>query len=168
MYDCHCQNREPCDKHTGRCTYCHDGWIGKACQQTCEVGKYGTNCNETCLKCKANLCDHETGHCLHGCITGWEGYLCNTSYTNTSEKHSTSNLIIGSVVVGIVLVIIIIIVLTIYRWWKRKGSSTIVSDVPPEAETVFDGQSVKRVNHHSSSLRLSTSSDESVHSLISI
>lgn len=34
LYKCHCQNLEPCDKKTGKCTHCYDGWIGKACEQS--------------------------------------------------------------------------------------------------------------------------------------
>ncbi|CAC5383253.1 unnamed protein product [Mytilus coruscus] len=28
VYECHCQNHGSCDKHTGKCTHCYDGWIG--------------------------------------------------------------------------------------------------------------------------------------------
>lgn len=30
--ECHCRNLEPCDKQTGRCPQCYDGWIGPSCQ----------------------------------------------------------------------------------------------------------------------------------------
>lgn len=83
----------------------------------------------------------------------------------------------------------VIIVFTIYRCLKRRGSSTIVSDVRlehqyevihtindnsasdqdfsnniQEAETILDAPAVKRDNHHSSSSRRRTYSDDSAHS----
>ncbi|VDI62054.1 Hypothetical predicted protein, partial [Mytilus galloprovincialis] len=76
--ECHCQNLDPCDKQTGKCKECYDGWIGPACQKKCDAGKYGADCKETCGECKDDLCDHETGQCLNGCNAGWKGDLCNT------------------------------------------------------------------------------------------
>ncbi|XP_071120808.1 receptor-type tyrosine-protein phosphatase epsilon-like [Mytilus edulis] len=86
--ECHCQNLDPCDKQTGKCKECYDGWIGPACQKKCDTGKYGPGCKETCGECKDDLCDHETGQCLNGCNAGWKGDLCNT---NCSSKEYGEN-----------------------------------------------------------------------------
>ncbi|CAC5399120.1 Receptor-type tyrosine-protein phosphatase T,Tyrosine-protein phosphatase non-receptor type 22,Receptor-type tyrosine-protein phosphatase kappa,Receptor-type tyrosine-protein phosphatase F,Tyrosine-protein phosphatase 99A,Tyrosine-protein phosphatase Lar,Receptor-type tyrosine-protein phosphatase alpha,Receptor-type tyrosine-protein phosphatase epsilon,Receptor-type tyrosine-protein phosphatase gamma,Receptor-type tyrosine-protein phosphatase N2,Receptor-type tyrosine-protein phosphatase U,Receptor-type ty len=88
LKECHCQNLEPCDKQTGKCKQCYDGWIGTACQIKCNASKYGPDCKETCGECKDNLCNHETGKCLNGCNAGWKGDLCKT---NCSSKEYGEN-----------------------------------------------------------------------------
>ncbi|XP_041347574.1 multiple epidermal growth factor-like domains protein 11 [Gigantopelta aegis] len=79
---CNCRNEtEVCDKKTGRCTACPDGWTGDSCD-ACSDGYWGIPC-KVCGNCQTGyICNTTTGHCRQ-CLTGWELPSC----TSCGEGH---------------------------------------------------------------------------------
>ena len=93
-----------CNQATGVClNKCNKGFYGDYCNSTCssncadndcysgngtcvadnclasQYAWYGPSCSTRCPRnCKNKLCDKDTGHCLHGCIAGFTGDLCDT------------------------------------------------------------------------------------------
>ncbi|CAG5135119.1 unnamed protein product, partial [Candidula unifasciata] len=61
---------------------CQPGRMGDFCEQECERGFYGKNCNETCSQfCAADdpsqlVCNYIDGSCLQGCQDGYYGLRC--------------------------------------------------------------------------------------------
>nr|XP_034319766.1 uncharacterized protein LOC105348378 isoform X2 [Crassostrea gigas] len=59
MYGINCENNcslycayGDCDRTTGTCLDgCKSGFIGRFCNKTCSVGKYGSQCSESCGHC---------------------------------------------------------------------------------------------------------------------
>ncbi|XP_048256555.1 receptor-type tyrosine-protein phosphatase alpha-like isoform X1 [Haliotis rufescens] len=78
---CHCDS-EVCDYVSGVCPggVCLPGWATETCETACEFGRYGANCSHNCpnRNCKGDnsSCDHVTGECVGGCLTGWNGTDC--------------------------------------------------------------------------------------------
>ncbi|XP_071117368.1 multiple epidermal growth factor-like domains protein 10 [Haliotis cracherodii] len=78
---CHCDG-EVCDYVSGICPSgdCLPGWQQDKCDTECIPGDYGRNCNTKCADrhCKTDnsTCDHVTGECVGGCLTGWKGTDC--------------------------------------------------------------------------------------------
>ena len=60
--DClHCSGS--CDSKTGECGSCSSG-KGPYCLDTCPIGKWGPNCENTCSgRCLDGKCNHDNGHC---------------------------------------------------------------------------------------------------------
>ncbi|XP_062573676.1 multiple epidermal growth factor-like domains protein 10 [Saccostrea cucullata] len=78
---------------------CSSGWYGESCTMNCPTncfgklcdiinvsrqiaclnGSYGQECNFRCSEhCKGGRsCDHVTGKCVEGCVSGWTGLMCN-------------------------------------------------------------------------------------------
>ncbi|XP_041348062.1 scavenger receptor class F member 1-like [Gigantopelta aegis] len=80
---CNCRNQtEVCNKTTGGCTACPDGWNGTACD-TCAQGHYGENCIEECGHCLngESECITTNGHCSNGCKAGWNNDTCKIACT---------------------------------------------------------------------------------------
>ena len=70
---CSCKNDAYCEPEDGTCV-CSPGWLGELCDQQCETGKYGKNCQYEC-RCKNGAsCDPESGQCK--CVPGWQGIFC--------------------------------------------------------------------------------------------
>lgn len=64
-----------CDKDTGECISCKQGFRGKECS-VCQTGLYGPNCILKCSKhCSQGTCDQETGECAT-CVIGKWGKTC--------------------------------------------------------------------------------------------
>lgn len=43
----------------------------------CQNGKFGSNCLQSCGKCKGgSRCHHVNGSCFNGCSPGYNGTLC--------------------------------------------------------------------------------------------
>ncbi|CAC5383261.1 unnamed protein product [Mytilus coruscus] len=89
---------------------------GKPCQQwktsifknmfnytgKCIAGKDGTNCSETCGKCKDIVCDHDTGHCLNEWNAGWKGdrYRANISVSTDISAYAELVLEYAKIILG--------------------------------------------------------------------
>uniref|UniRef100_K1RQK3 Multiple epidermal growth factor-like domains 10 n=1 Tax=Magallana gigas TaxID=29159 RepID=K1RQK3_MAGGI len=69
-----------CNDINGLCEYgCIPGWKGYFCNEECDKGSYGFECNGTCGYCRdTNQCSNVNGTCLTGCDAGYEGDLCKT------------------------------------------------------------------------------------------
>ncbi|XP_071118003.1 scavenger receptor class F member 1-like [Haliotis cracherodii] len=82
---------------SGRCTGgCKDGWTGETCTykcslncltchqsttqcSSCKEGLYGPDCMSECTtNCVDNKCSM-AGHCINGCISGFQGSKCETA-----------------------------------------------------------------------------------------
>ncbi|XP_048255871.1 receptor-type tyrosine-protein phosphatase alpha-like isoform X2 [Haliotis rufescens] len=78
---CHCDG-EVCDFVSGVCPSgdCLPGWKQDKCDTECTPGDYGAKCSQKCSNrnCKTDnsRCDHVTGECAGGCLTGWNGTDC--------------------------------------------------------------------------------------------
>ncbi|XP_052775337.1 receptor-type tyrosine-protein phosphatase T-like isoform X2 [Mya arenaria] len=81
--ECHCSNTtEVCDKDTGYCSQsqkCYAGWEGIGCDAPCDENTFGIDCAYKCGNCLYDVCDHETGQCVHGCKPGFHGFYCKKS-----------------------------------------------------------------------------------------
>lgn len=50
----------------------------------CPIGFYGQDCSEKCNDTCAG-CNHASGVCDSGCVSGWMGHFCNQSIVFTSN-----------------------------------------------------------------------------------
>eukprot|EP00105_Crassostrea_gigas_P007593 XP_011421896.1 PREDICTED: receptor-type tyrosine-protein phosphatase S-like [Crassostrea gigas] len=81
FYPCptNCLDRK-CDTDTGHCLGCSPGYKGQRCNQECDKGTYGINCQYNCSYCKEEShCYHINVLCLDGCAPGYKGPFCNIS-----------------------------------------------------------------------------------------
>ncbi|XP_061170684.1 cell death abnormality protein 1-like [Saccostrea echinata] len=71
----HCLNGTTCNKENGFCELsCNPGYAGEL---YCPKGSFGQNCEEHCsINCISGICDHITGTCVEGCLTGFTGMRC--------------------------------------------------------------------------------------------
>ncbi|XP_071117367.1 multiple epidermal growth factor-like domains protein 10 [Haliotis cracherodii] len=78
---CHCDG-DVCDYVSGICPSgdCLPGWQQDKCDTECIPGDFGPKCSQKCSErnCKNDnsSCDHVTGECAEGCMTGWNGKDC--------------------------------------------------------------------------------------------
>ena len=70
---CSCKNDAYCEPEDGACV-CSPGWLGELCDQQCDKGKYGKNCQYECGCKNGASCDPESGQCK--CAPGWQGIFC--------------------------------------------------------------------------------------------
>ena len=42
----------------------------------CGNGTYGRGCLSTCGQCQNGTCNVTNGHCLYGCLSGWQSPHC--------------------------------------------------------------------------------------------
>ncbi|XP_071851994.1 uncharacterized protein [Apostichopus japonicus] len=72
LLKCHCKNDAACNKNTGRCNQCAQGFIlrdpNENCQE-CATGFYGENCEQECHCNEA--CHNVNGTCNGPCKTPW-------------------------------------------------------------------------------------------------
>ncbi|CAC5374520.1 unnamed protein product [Mytilus coruscus] len=88
-------------------------------QVSCVSGFYGNLCRQKCNNtCESGLCDFNTGFCLHGCMTGWEGIFCEVIISTTTVSSSLSAVII--VIIVILSVLVIIFLATLVRVWRIR------------------------------------------------
>ena len=96
-----CQNRL-CDRFTGTCLRCNDGYYGEHCDiechrfcMTCDLksgecdvclpGFYGDNCSNICpTQCNHRGCNFSNGMCS-SCVSGWYGSACELNCTNCAS-----------------------------------------------------------------------------------
>lgn len=75
----------------------------------CTNGLFGQDCSENCNGTCAG-CNHVSGVCDSGCVSGWMGHSCNQSIVYT--------------VVWIIIIIIMIIIIrymeTLYQWYLQN------------------------------------------------
>ncbi|GFR74525.1 multiple epidermal growth factor-like domains 11 [Elysia marginata] len=66
-----------CNPSKKQCTLCAPGFKAPYCIEQCDMGTFGSQCNQNCsLRCKNKVCDHVTGECM-GCNDGYVGRRCN-------------------------------------------------------------------------------------------
>uniref|UniRef100_A0A8W8NSV0 EGF-like domain-containing protein n=1 Tax=Magallana gigas TaxID=29159 RepID=A0A8W8NSV0_MAGGI len=86
-----------CDNVDGTCVSCVPGYSGSMCNIVCNNNTYGPNCSMTCGHCLylyGEKCNHVTGQCPRGCVSGFQGDLCvesRSEFRNTTLAWSTYN-----------------------------------------------------------------------------
>ncbi|XP_061185081.1 multiple epidermal growth factor-like domains protein 10 [Saccostrea echinata] len=84
IYGANCSVSCPKNCHEGRCNIedgtcvgCVAGHKGSRCEQLCDSGKFGLNCDQSCGFClRKEQCHHLNGTCLNGCDRGYQGDNC--------------------------------------------------------------------------------------------
>ncbi|KAK7103069.1 hypothetical protein V1264_021197 [Littorina saxatilis] len=119
-----CGNGEVCDKVTGHCTSCLQGWELPMCSG-CRDGYWGSQCKK-CGNCSnSEVCDTATGHCTT-CSAGWKPPLCAApeeapSGAEEAPSGASSGAVIGAVV-GVLLVIVVVAIVVVFIWRRRRNN----------------------------------------------
>ncbi|XP_066266321.1 uncharacterized protein [Branchiostoma lanceolatum] len=69
---CNCLHDARCDRWNG--CVCLNGWRGNTCEDLCEPGTYGLNCESRCVCENGAYCSPSDGTC--NCTAGWSGTNC--------------------------------------------------------------------------------------------
>ncbi|XP_048256337.1 uncharacterized protein LOC124122701 isoform X2 [Haliotis rufescens] len=113
---------QTCDRTTGRCDMCLDGWEHKdqnisRCDKECDDGRYGEQCNDECsIHCANATCHHVNGSCTQGCLDGRSGEYCEVS----EAEHQGVNLIVGLVLLLIAVIAVVICAVVYFREPLRR------------------------------------------------
>ncbi|KAH9494733.1 hypothetical protein Btru_017739, partial [Bulinus truncatus] len=113
-----------CDSLTGFCSTCIDGYLGNFCEQACGNHTYGQNCTYNCssfcsvtMDTSKNRCNHVTGVCLYGCVSGYTTSMCSELI---SSDDPPAGAIVGPIIA--VIVVAILIFVAIILWRRRKAA----------------------------------------------
>ncbi|KAH9494725.1 Receptor-type tyrosine-protein phosphatase zeta, partial [Bulinus truncatus] len=113
-----------CDSLTGFCSTCIDGYLGNFCEQACGNHTYGQNCTYNCssfcsvtMDTSKNRCNHVTGVCLYGCVSGYTTSMCSELI---SSDDPPAGAIVGPIIA--VIVVAVLIFVAIILWRRRKAA----------------------------------------------
>ncbi|XP_041352256.1 protein draper-like isoform X2 [Gigantopelta aegis] len=136
-----------CDKQTGSCRCCADGYWGQNCELRCghcsesscdkhngtcqcQTGWapprcilcadfwYGENCNTTCnCRDRTEICNKKGGQCT-SCPDGWTGSACDVT-SDTQDNKDTGVTVTALAIVAVVSIAVYIVLTGMLVWYIR-------------------------------------------------
>ncbi|XP_052763705.1 receptor-type tyrosine-protein phosphatase mu-like isoform X2 [Mya arenaria] len=108
------------------------------CTNGCMTNTYGKRCENTCngyciTQNNRTVCSEETGMCLYGCQTGYNGSFCPQVMEVEAEKHPSSTAAIGGGIGGGIIALAVIVIVGLFLLRKRRVNLGKKSQ-PPEKE----------------------------------